>query len=285
MAHLASDIRVQSHSRIRALTFPREHGAWGLLLIPLVAGACIGIPAGHRVGDLAFFLTAALSIFWLRTPVESFLGMGVMRVANEEENRAVLRMIAMVAPIVAVSLLGLFWGGRNLPLLLLGCIGGTAFALQAAVRLFGRKVRLVSQAVGSIGLTSTAAGAYYALTGHFDERAVAVWFACWLFAGDQIHYVQMRLRNSRVEGWANRFGVARNFLAGQILMLAIVAAASKAGLLPMYALVAFVPIVIRGFLWLKDKNTTLNLVGIGVSELVHGVAFGALLTCTFLLRG
>src|SRR4051794_4965409 len=116
MAHLASDIRVQSHSRIRALTFPREHGAWGLLLVPLVAGACIGIPAGHGIGDLAWFLSAALSIFWLRTSLESFFGMGVMRVGNEEENRAVLKMIALVSPIVLASLVGLFGGGRNLPL-------------------------------------------------------------------------------------------------------------------------------------------------------------------------
>src|SRR3954469_6314532 len=104
MAHLASDIRVQSHSRIRALTFPREHGAWGLLLIPLAAGACIGIPTGRGIGDLALFITAALSIFWLRTPVESFFGTGVMRVSNEEENRAVLKMIALISPIVIASL-------------------------------------------------------------------------------------------------------------------------------------------------------------------------------------
>jgi YwiC-like protein len=284
VAHLAGDIHMQSNSRIRALTFPREHGAWGLLLIPLVTGACIGIPFGHGLGNLTLFLTAALSIFWLRTPVESFLGMGLMRVGNEEENRAVLKTIGYLLPIVAASLAGLFWGGRNMPLLLLGCIGGAAFALQSAVRLFGRKVRLLSQAVGSIGLTSTAAGAYYAVTGHFDQRAIAVWFACWLFAGDQIHYVQMRLRNTKAEGIRERFEAARNFFGGQVLMLAAIVALSKAELLPSLAVIAFVPVALRGFLWLAEKSKPLDLPWLGISELVHGITFGTILTFIFLLH-
>ena len=39
----------------------------------------------------------------------------------------------------------------------------------------------------SIGLTSTAPGAYYVATGQLDGRAWALWLANWLFAGDQIH--------------------------------------------------------------------------------------------------
>jgi len=284
MAELATNIQIQQSSRIRALTFPREHGAWGLLLIPLVTGACIALPYGRGFADLTLFVVAALSIFWLRTPTESYFGMGLLRIGNEEENRAVLRTIGLLAPIAVASLAGLLWGGRNLPLLLLGLIGGTAFALQAVVRLFGRRVRMLAQAVGSLGLTSTAAGAYYAVTGRFDERALAVWFACWLFAGDQIHYVQIRLRNSRVEGFARRLVAARNFLGGQVLMLVIIGAAAKIDVLPAFAIVAFLPVVLRGFLWLTDKKTELDLHWLGISELVQGVVFGVLLTALFLSR-
>ncbi len=274
---------MQQTTRIKALTFPREHGAWGLLLIPLFTGALVGLPAGHHLGNLLLFLTAALAIFWLRTPVESYFGMGLMRIGNEEEHHAVMRTIGYLAPVLALALGLLFWDGRNLPLLLLGCISGTAFALQAVVRLFGRRMRLASQAIGSIGLTSTAAGAYYAITGRFDERALAIWFAAFLFAGDQIHYVQLRVRNSRVQGWAERISVARNFLGGQILMLVMIAAAARVQLLPTYSIVAFIPVVLRGFLWITDKDTSLDLQGLGISELIHGVAFGVLLTAAFLL--
>jgi hypothetical protein len=277
-------MHMQQQTRIRALTFPREHGAWGLLLIPLVTGAVIGIPQGHGAGNLVLFITAALSIFWLRTPVESYFGMGLMRIGNAEERAAVLRSIAVLSPVVAFSVGALLWNAANLPLLMLGCIGGTAFAVQSALKLFGRKFRMISQAIGSIGLTSTAAGAYFAVTGRLDERAFAIWFACWLFAGDQIHYVQLRLRNSKLEGTWKRFEAARGFLLGQVIMMAVVGASIRLEILPVFTIVAFVPVVMRGFLWVIDKRTGLELTKLGFSELGQSLAFGALLCFAYYLR-
>jgi hypothetical protein len=277
-------MHMQQQTRIRALTFPREHGAWGLLLIPLVTGAVIGIPQGHGAANLVLFITAALSIFWLRTPVESYFGMGLMRIGNAEERAAVLRSIAVLSPVVAFSVGALLWNAANLPLLMLGCIGGTAFAVQSALKLFGRKFRMISQAIGSIGLTSTAAGAYFAVTGRLDERAFAIWFACWLFAGDQIHYVQLRLRNSKLEGTGKRFEAARGFLLGQVIMMAVVGASIRLEILPVFTIVAFVPVVMRGFLWVIDKRTGLELTKLGFSELGQSLAFGALLCFAYYLR-
>jgi hypothetical protein len=277
-------MHMQQQTRIRALTFPREHGAWGLLLIPLVTGAVIGIPQGHGAANLVLFITAALSIFWLRTPVESYFGMGLMRIGNAEERAAVLRSIAILSPVVAFSVGALLWNAANLPLLMLGCIGGTAFAVQSALKLFGRKFRMISQAIGSIGLTSTAAGAYFAVTGRLDERAFAIWFACWLFAGDQIHYVQLRLRNSKLEGTGKRFEAARGFLLGQVIMMAVVGASIRLEILPVFTIVAFVPVVMRGFLWVIDKRTGLELTKLGFSELGQSLAFGALLCFAYYLR-
>jgi hypothetical protein len=277
-------MHMQQQTRIRALTFPREHGAWGLLLIPLVTGAVMGIPQGHGAANLVLFITAALSIFWLRTPVESYFGMGLMRIGNAEERAAVLRSIAILSPVVAFSVGALLWNAANLPLLMLGCIGGTAFAVQSALKLFGRKFRMISQAIGSIGLTSTAAGAYFAVTGRLDERAFAIWFACWLFAGDQIHYVQLRLRNSKLEGTGKRFEAARGFLLGQVIMMAVVGASIRLEILPVFTIVAFVPVVMRGFLWVIDKRTGLELTKLGFSELGQSLAFGALLCFAYYLR-
>ena len=117
MADMAASMRTQQQTRIKALTFPREHGAWGLLLIPLVTGACIGVPYGHGPGNLILFITAALSIFWLRTPLESYFGMGLMRIGNAEERKAVLRTIAMVAPVMALSVGALLWNSHDTSLL------------------------------------------------------------------------------------------------------------------------------------------------------------------------
>lgn len=284
MADVATSVRIQQSARMKALVLPREHGAWGLLLIPLVAGACIGIPFGHGVSDLLLFIVAVMSLFLLRTPLESYFGMGLMRATTPEEKKRVLQAIAVFLPFVVVSVGGLLWGGRNTALVLIGCVAGTVFGIQAVLKLFGRKMRMIAQIVGSMSLTSTAAGAYYVVAGKLDMRALAVWFACFLFAGDQIHYVQLRMRNVRVQGWAQRASVGRNFLLGQVVMLTILAVASYQGLLPALAIAAFAPVIFRGVFWLVDEEAAIDVQWLGVTELLQGITFCVLLTATFFIH-
>ena len=65
------EVRHAIPGRNRSLIIPREHGAWGILLIPLFTGACAGLLDGGRSEGLAPFTMAALCLFWLRTPVEN----------------------------------------------------------------------------------------------------------------------------------------------------------------------------------------------------------------------
>jgi len=271
-------------SRIRSLVFPREHGAWGLLLVPLVTGACVAFPYGNAIGNLVLFLLTSLSLFCLRTPLESWLGFSPMRAHTRDERNAVLQTLSILAPFSLLCLLGLFWGGRNRGLLLIGSIAGASFALQACVRLFGRKLRTLAQIIGCIGLTSTSAGAYYVVTGRLDRTALALWIASWLFAGNQVHYVQSRIRNVRAAGFSERAYSARIFIFGQILMLVAVVAAERVGLLPLLAIIAFLPVTFRGFFWLAGKARTLDVQRLGLAELLHGITFGVLLMAAFILH-
>src|ERR1019366_7623188 len=79
--------------RRRALILPREHGAWGILLVPLVTGAAVGLLRGGRVFPALLFTTAVVALFWLRTPVESWLGTSPVRAQTSQERRLVLRAI------------------------------------------------------------------------------------------------------------------------------------------------------------------------------------------------
>src|SRR5206468_7546471 len=72
--------------RQRALIVPREHGAWGLLLVPMATGAGVAFHQASHVFPLILLLTAALALFWLRTPLESFLGTSAMRAQTLEES-------------------------------------------------------------------------------------------------------------------------------------------------------------------------------------------------------
>src|SRR3569833_1003128 len=91
-----------SDSRTRAHVLTREHGAWGLLLVPLVTGAAVGISSMAGATSVALFTLVARSFFWLRTPLESVLGAGPMRVQNDAEFTAVIRanaVLSVIAPI------------------------------------------------------------------------------------------------------------------------------------------------------------------------------------------
>lgn len=65
--------------RRRALILPREHGTWGLLLVPMVTGAGVAFHQASHIFPPILLLTAALALFWLRTPLESLLGTSAMR--------------------------------------------------------------------------------------------------------------------------------------------------------------------------------------------------------------
>ena len=71
----------------KALVIPREHGAWGMLLVPLATGAVAALRSNINGGALALFILAAMSLFWLRTPVESWLGTSAIKAQTERRAR------------------------------------------------------------------------------------------------------------------------------------------------------------------------------------------------------
>jgi hypothetical protein len=220
----------------------------------------------------------------VRTPLEAYLGFGLMKARTPEEKRATLQLSLLLAPFAVFTLWILIFAHHHTSLLLIGSLVGAAFALQSVLRMFGRKTRMLAQMVGAIGLTASAAAAYAVVTGKLDAKAFAIWFACWLFAGDQIHYVQLRMQTAKVHSNMERIRRARNFLLGQLIMIAVLCMAIAWHLLPMLALAAFVPVVLRGMFWLARRETTVDVHWLGVTELLQGVTFGVLLVSTFFLQ-
>jgi len=273
---------IPQQARLRALVLPREHGAWGILLVPLFTGACVGMAGGARLLPLALFTLAALALFWLRTPLESWLGSSPLKAQTAEEKNTVRVTSGVLGAAAMACLAALLGTGSYRGLWLLGTACGLAFAAQAGLKKLGRRARMAAQLVGAIGLTSTAPGAYYVATGQLDGRAFALWFANWLFAGNQIHFVQLRIHAARAAGWRQKLARGSAFFAGQFAMLAALGAAWIAGLLPLPALAAFVPVLFRGMAWFRRPPEPLQVHQLGWSELRHAVAFGLLLVAAFL---
>jgi hypothetical protein len=167
-------------------------------------------------------------------------------------------------------------------LLVIGAIAGFSLALQAVVKKRGRQGRMPAQVIGAIGLTSTAAAAYYVATGRLDRTALALWLANWLFAGNQIHFVQVRIHGSRAASFAQKMVAGQSFVAGQILMAGAVLAAWHTGVFPGLVMLAFVPVMVRGVLWFVRGRQPFDVHKLGFSELAQALFFGALLCAGFL---
>ena len=269
--------------RVRLLVWPREHGAWGILLIPLITGAAAGSREGHNIISLALFVVSALAMFCLRTPVETLLELTPWRAQTELEKRAVYVMLGLDTSVAALSLgLLLIWRGAYL-LLALGAAVFVIFLAQAAVKTLGRENRWASQLVGSLGLTSTAAGAFYVVTGRLSADAFLFWGLNWLFAANQIMYVQMRIGASRATNRMEKFRLGRAFLNGEGLTALLLLGAWLRGILPAALVLAFLPVAYRGTIWFFQKPAPLRIHRLGLSELGHAILFGVLLIAALFL--
>ncbi len=280
---MAAHASTLQNSRLKTMVVPREHGAWGMMLVPLATGAVVALRSSINGGALTLFIVAAMSLFWLRTPVEAWLGTSAIKAQTQQERAFVLRAIAGIALLAAASIAMLLWNGRHRGLLLIGAVAALAFAVQAVVKKLGRKGRMPAQVIGAIGLTSTAAGAYYVATGKLDQVALALWLANWLFAGDQIHFVQVRIHASRAASMDEKLKQGLPFFAGQVALIGIILAACRFGFFPTPIALAFLPVLFRGTLWFVRERQPLDVRKLGFSELKQALIFGALLCAAFLV--
>ncbi len=265
------------------MVIPREHGAWGMLLVPLFTGAVVAASVGVNWVALGLFISAAIGLFWVRTPVEVWLGTSAIKAQSAQERTIVLRVALGLAVLVVAATAALFVLGLSRGLLLIGAVAAGAFGVQAVVKRLGRAGRMPAQVIGAIGLTSTAAGAYYVSAGRLDRTALALWLANWLFAGDQIHFVQVRIRGSRLDGIQEKVRRSFGFFAGQVALLAVVVALARIGFFPRLAIWAFLPALLRGFLWFLRSAEPLKVHKLGYTELAQTLIFGALLCLAFLM--
>ena len=262
--------------RRRALIVPREHGAWGLLLVPPVTGAGVALRHGGAIPPLLLLLTAAVSLFWMRTPLESWLGTSAIRAETKQERMLVGAVLIALGKVAIVALAALLWAGNNRHLWLIGAVAALALAAQALIKKAGRRFRMFFEIVGTIGLTASAPAAYYVMTGKFGHTALILWIANLIFAGNQIHYVQLRIHTARLEGLRAKLSSGWLFALGQAVMTIALTIACVGGLLPPFASLAFAPLLFRGWLYFIQKPTPLEVRRLGWSELAHAVAFSIL---------
>ncbi len=90
--------------------------------------------AGGNALGLIPLTIAVLALFWLRTPVESWMGAAPVKARTADELSLVRTAAGVLAAVAGAAAIWLFWGGRNLPLLWIGMVAGAAFLMQAMLR-------------------------------------------------------------------------------------------------------------------------------------------------------
>jgi hypothetical protein len=253
----------------------------------LITGAAAGNPQGVRIIYILLFAALALSLFCLRTPVEAELGVSSIRPQNDGERRLIYYSIFLYSSVAVLALTALMLWARADGLLLPGAIAALVFLLQAGLKRLARRVRLradtrmIAQLIGAIGLSSTAAGAYYLASGHFGAMAAIVWLANWLFAANQIHFVQLRIHSARALTAAEKFGQGKGFLLHQVFSFLAMVLIWRTGWFPGLILVAFTPLWARGFIWFCESPRPLQVHRLGMSELLYAVVFGIFIIAGF----
>jgi 4-hydroxybenzoate polyprenyltransferase len=263
------------------LLVPREHGTWGLLLLPLISGAIIGYrtPSASLQPALWFLLTA-LSAFMIYQPLESFLGVSLIKARSQRQERIAIISVIVLAVITTAGVLELFrWRRGLLPVFGLAALG--CFVLRILLG-SSRPMRVPRQLIGALGLSSTAPGAYYAVTGSIDWTSMLLWLASWLFAAGQIEYVHLRISTAQVRSLRQKLRSSLTVCLLHLLMIGVSIPAALAGFAPLLLALAFVPSVIRLSIWLVTPWRPLGVHILGVSELLQGLLFNILLIGAFL---
>ena len=264
---------------------PREHGTWGLLLFPLISGAIVGYLSTPNASLKAalWFLLSAVAAFLIYQPLESLLGLSLIKARSQRQQRIAIISVIALAIIATSGVIELFNLQRRL-VLGFGLVASGCFGLRILLG-NSRRMRIPRQLMGALGLSSTAAGAYYAATGRIDWTSILLWLASWLFAAGQIEYVHLRITTAQVRSPQQKVRISLPVCFLHLLMIGASIAAAFAGFAPPLLALAFVPSIIRLGIWLARPWRPLGVHILGISELLQGLLFNLLLIGAFVVRG
>jgi hypothetical protein len=274
---------------------PREHGAWGILLIPFATAAGV---AGVFDVKTALLLASVLCFYIARTSYlkRDFLWTFILLAMST----------GCTAPLLLVW--KLWW---------LAAFGGVAGLL--AFRKTGRSVAMQLLAVG--GLTLTAPAAWYAGTGRLGTQALLLWLLNALYFAGGVFYVKMHVaaavgsvltRRARLlhghispmdatkrvppngksehhpavgrkplESLAEKARLGAAVIAYHLGLVIVLLALAAGGVVTFPVLLAYAPVVVRAFAGIARLSPTLRIRRLGWTEVAYSVVYAIVLIAAF----
>jgi hypothetical protein len=290
--HIKSDMPKHKTATKSSLSFvpmlPDDHGAYAMLLVPLVIGLVVGIgqplaePSPPLIIAFPLLTLALLAAFFLHAPLEVLAKPNVSALAKRRAQIWLIIYLAFVA-LSGFTLLFLsnwyLWG-------LLGL--GFAASIPLGVDLISRKWRkqrsLGVRLFGISGLVLSAPLSYYVATTHLDSLALALWWVSFIYFGSSLFYVRIWFETKKLEK-ARKLGESVHipgWLWQATLLYHVVGFLSLLGLISLHilawsVLLVFAPLVAKLVMALRNPPYYIPIKKVGLFEFAQSFVFALLL--------
>jgi YwiC-like protein len=245
--------------RVKHIALPTEHGGWGLLLEPLVAGLAIAFSASGAWIALMF-----VGAFLMRQPFKIYV-LDRRGMRNDARAAITLRYLLMYATVLVAGMVGTAFTSSLKPLLPLIAVLPLA-ALQNYYDIFRRSRHLVSELAGAVAISSSSAAISLA-GGRSTSLSVALWIVFAIRIIPSILYVRERLLLEK----GKSFSAVRSNVA-HALALVIVSTLAMSGLVTVLSVPVIIFMLYRSITGLSLQRTKLKAMQIGVREVIYGAA-------------
>ena len=234
---------------------PREHGAWGILLIPFAtavgATGVFDVKVALLLGSMLCFYIARTSHLKQNVKWTMFLLAG---------------SLAGAAPLLIVW--HLWW---------LTAFG--ALAIPLAFRKTERSIAM--QLLAVCGLTLTAPAAWYAARGHLDARAFVLWLLNVLFFSGGVFYVKMHVAAAIRRSAENKLRSGAAVIIYYAAMICVLLVMMLCRVISFWVLAAFAPVIGRAFLGVGRLRPVLRIKRLGWTEVAYSLVYAVVLIAAF----
>lgn len=256
------------------LKLPREHGAWGMLYVPMLTGL---LAAGSFPTPVLLLALSATLVFIARESLLAWWRAKVWKRDSAGNGRRSAIYLGLGALCAAPLILA-----YRLYLLIPIGVAGTA-ALAANAWQAGRREdrTTLAEVLAILGLTLTAPATYYVARGSWSVTALWLWGFNLAYFASSVFYIKLRVLtlHARREEDRQRMrfycGAYHSFLLIGLVVLAVTRDAS------LFVLIAFVPVILRAFWSVLRPANDLNLRRIGLLEIAYSVVFLVSITLSY----
>lgn len=243
--------------RAKSVALPVEHGSWGFLFEPLIAGIAVA-PSISSV----WIAVLVIGAFLMRHPLKVILSGGRQQFGSPQM-RLASKFLIIFAVVFLVGAVVSIWNIRPPSFIPFAVILPFA-AYQIYCDATRSSRQLLAELIGSVAISSSIAVIVLA-AGWESPKAYALWAIVVARLIPSILYVRNRLRLEKGKPYSQVVPIAAHFLA--VLVVLMMAIYGVGSYLPV---VIFAVLLFRSIVGLSSYRKKVKAMKIGIWEVIYG---------------